>query len=161
MTSHLTFLVHQLRLNNLLLGQSLRGLDDADIRKPPIKNSNSMLWLLGHLISSRYNMLSISGSELSNPLGEKFNRGAELTDADSYPDTKELKQLFSTVGATIEEHFELLTEDELAADCPIDRYPVPDKSVFGGLNFLTWHEGYHIGQLAFLHKIISGKQLVG
>lgn len=54
---------------------------------------------------------------------------------------------------------EELTEAELSAPAPRS-FAIPDRSVRGAITFLAYHEGYHIGQMAFLRKWLGFPGLV-
>lgn len=51
------------------------------------------------------------------------------------------------------------TDMQLAAPAP-RALPIADKSVLGALTFLTYHEGYHLGQIALLRKALGVTRLI-
>jgi uncharacterized damage-inducible protein DinB len=81
------------------------------------------------------------------------------------PDEAELPDLDVVLGAwrevstTLLERLRNATPEQLAASCPRS-FPIEDKSVLGGLAFLTYHEGYHLGQLALMRRALGHPGLV-
>ena len=51
------------------------------------------------------------------------------------------------------------TEIQLVAPAP-RAFPIADKSVLGALTILTYHEGYHLGQIALLRKALGVARLI-
>jgi hypothetical protein len=60
----------------------------------------------------------------------------------------------------LSKRLEEIGDAELSAKCPRD-FPIADKTMRGAITFLAYHEGYHVGQMAYLRKLLGKGQLVG
>ena len=58
------------------------------------------------------------------------------------------------VSDVLVERFGELSDLELKERAPVE-FPVGDGTVLGGIAFLLQHESFHIGQLAFLRKMLG------
>jgi uncharacterized damage-inducible protein DinB len=160
MSAKITLLAEQYRINRFLVSAALKDLDEAKIEARIDDNGNSMKWLVGHLASSRYVLAGHLGVDLANPLGELFKRGAEPKPADEYPSIKDVLSTWTEIADTIERRFEELSDDDLAA--PLEgQYPIEDGTVMGAIAFLSLHESYHAGQLAYIRRLHGGDGVVG
>jgi uncharacterized damage-inducible protein DinB len=55
---------------------------------------------------------------------------------------------------------ESITDAELSVTAPRE-FPIPDKSLRGAVAFMTFHDSYHTGQMAFIVKWLGKPGLVG
>ncbi len=146
-------------LTHTLYERALEGLSPDDLRRPAGPESNSMLWIAAHLAHVRCSLLKMLGQETEIPWGGRFGRG-QHPDAGSYPGIEEVLSLWRQTGQILRERFESLTADELAQKAPRD-FPIADKTLTGAIHFLAFHEGYHVGQMAYLRKWLGKESLVG
>ena len=144
-----------LRLNQAILHRHTQDLTQADSLVQPPFQANCMNWVLGHILANRDTILNFLGLEKSLSSGEHqlYHRGSErLTDADLASD---LPQLLARLEKTKEQILLALETIEPAG---------LDKTVHFGedtplgevIDFLFWHETYHIGQLELLRQV-AGK----
>jgi uncharacterized damage-inducible protein DinB len=141
--------------------RSLEGLSADELLKSPGEHSNCMLWIAGHLTSSRSRMLDMLGVKIDAPSAQIFNRGAAKIAGDSgAPGIDEILKAYGQCTQALKERLETLTAPELDAVSPV-QLPSEDKSILGTLNFMAFHETYHTGQMAFLHTWLGKGQLVG
>ena len=68
--------------------------------------------------------------------------------------------VWAGAGEQLMKRYEELTGEELSAKAPRD-FPVPDKTIRGAINFLAYHEAYHVGQIAYIRKLLDKSSLVG
>ena len=104
----------------------------------PGDDSNHLMWVLGHLVWSRANVLKTVNENWEMPSASLFNRGAALTDKRNYPSVEE-------------------TLSKPAAQGP----PSFGGKVSGVVAFLAFHETYHVGQVSYLKKWLGYGQTVG
>jgi len=141
--------------------RSLQGLSTDELLKRPGEHSNCMLWIAGHLASSRSRMLDMLGVKIDVPSAPIFTRGAaKITGEAEAPGIDDILKAYEQCTQALKERFETLTASELDAVSPV-QLPSEDKSVLGTLNFMAFHETYHTGQMAFLHTWLGKGQLVG
>jgi len=107
-----------------------------------------MNWVLGHIVSSRNDILKLIGEP---PVwGEEeaapYVRGsAGRTDPESARPLAEILDALQRSHATIRARLE--TMDPAALLAPVDQETVDDR-----LSFLQFHETYHMGQVGLLRR---------
>lgn len=105
-------------------------------------------WLLGHVVCARATMLQLLGEEYQKAQGwrEHFWMGTEPSKEFIVP-KEELLAAFELLGTKVHAAMEKVTPEQLAA--PAGRtFPNGADTVGGALQFLTFHEGYHLGQIS-------------
>ncbi len=110
---------------------------------------SSVLFLVGHLLSSRYGILKMLGAGDENPFAEQFGRGAEPKDVSEYPDVSEFKSAWDALSDEFHTALEGASDDQLLASAP-DGFPIQDQTMRGAISFLCWHESYHVGQIGMM-----------
>lgn len=150
-----------LAVNATLINRALATLTDDEIWMRPGERSNSIGWLLGHVAWSRAALLRIIGGEPVNlPGGEVFARGAQASDRSAYPATADTVSVLKTVNERLKARMATMDEATLSAPSPFE-VPIADKSVRGAVAFLTFHDSYHVGQIAYVLKWLGKPGLVG
>ncbi|MEM7352286.1 MAG: DinB family protein [Acidobacteriota bacterium] len=158
MHQHIKSVADIYAFNTLSVRACLQGLanDDAGRRWRQGEGS-SILFLVGHILSSRVGLLRRFGAAEENPYAELFGAGAETRDPADYPTIEELARGWDDVAARFESTLESLTEEQILA--PAEGLPVPDRTGRGALMFLSWHESYHVGQLGLMLTEMGYKSL--
>lgn len=135
--------------NLKVLTSSAEGVDEAGARVPVVEGGSHFHWLLAHLVASRDALLERIGAERvwTAEAAKAFGRGS----TPSVPD-----------GATLADHLgRLRAQQELldAALPTLDATALAREagrmSVGGWIEFLAWHESYHVGQ-ATLYRRVAG-----
>ena len=160
MDSALSTVVPLFRANDSLFHSALDGIAREDLLRRPHDNSNPLIWVAGHAMTSRWSLTKISGEDMENQWAKMFGRGATVDSKVSYPEASEIVSLWDKVTEKFMSRLEVLEDDELSK--PVS-FPVPtgDKTRRGAIVFLNYHETYHIGQMAYLRKWLGHSQLVG
>jgi hypothetical protein len=124
---------------------------EQTVIKPPFRG-NCMNWVLGHIADNRDNVLSALGQPrvMSEEDAALYRRGSEPVsegeDVVSLPDLMAILQTQeeSLASSLVEAPADLLEQvvDEERGWMLIDR-----------IEFLLWHETYHIGQLEYLRQL--------
>jgi uncharacterized damage-inducible protein DinB len=150
-----------LAIQSTLINRALDGLTEHEMWQRPSERSNSIGWLLGHITWARNNMLRVLGGEPEPmPWDALFQRGAEITDRKAYPPVAEIVGTLKRVNEKMKTGMARATDAELGAICPVPT-PSPDKTVRGVLAFLTFHDAYHVGQIAYALRQLGRPGLVG
>ena len=139
------------KLNTSLFDRVLKGFDVSRQFIRPIEKANSVNWIAGHLVSSRYDVASMLGVGDKCPWGNLYDMGVELKDSSDYPSLEEIKSAFVEISAKIIAGLETASEDQLSKEPPW-KGPGMENSVRGTISFLSFHESYHLGQLGYLRK---------
>lgn len=160
MDAAISTLVPLFRATDQLFHQALDGITREDLLRRPHADSNPLIWVAGHALTSRSGLTRIIGGEAENPWTQLFARGAKIDDKVEYPEVSEILSRWDQVSQNLMSRLNLVDDEELSKPSP---FPVPtgDKTKRGAVIFLNYHETYHIGQMAYLRKWLGYSQLVG
>jgi len=153
-------IVGSLKLNSVLLKQSIKGMNPEDLLVRPGNKANSVQFIVGHMVISRYDMCQLLGNPEKHSYGKLFDRGEDIDKSAEYPTVKDLLTEWDKVTSKLTDILNNVTDEKLSEKSHID-FPFPDKTLLGGIAFLTYHETYHIGQLSYNRRILGYEKLVG
>jgi uncharacterized damage-inducible protein DinB len=132
------------------------GLTHADSLLQLPFRGNCLNWVLGHITQSRDKMLQLVDAESVWTAEQiaRYERGSEpvLNGEDALPFEKILAD-FGTAHERLTTRLETITADELAAPSKRVGLNVSDMTVEEFLQFLLWHETYHVGQTEILRQL--------
>jgi hypothetical protein len=151
MAQSINYLALILNMNSRLFINSLEGVTDQQAKERISDHSNPLCWLAGHTVSSRYLMLLFLGKPAADPYKAMFENFKGYDATITYPTLAEAKAEWEKVTALLTEALASVSEEILAAEAPF-KNPTGDFSNAGTLAFVTQHESYDIGQMAFLKK---------
>lgn len=141
-----------LRLNTNLFRNCLEGLNDEQANQRPSESSNSMAFIAGHLADARFYLLRQLGGDHANPLASYLSEARRIEDLKQPIPLSEIHGAWTTASHALRDRMESLSSEEL--DAPLkSQFPIANQTVLGMLAFLTQHDTYHLGQLAFLRKM--------
>lgn len=152
--------LQHLRVSHRLYRKALADLSLEELHRRPGPDSSPLIWIFGHLASSRCGMLQLAGGSVEFPWPELFRRGSRIVAPQDYPQVNEIAAVWDRAGAALEERLPRLSSEDLAAPAP-RKFPVEDPSLRAALAFLTYHEAYHVGQLSYLRRILGREGLAG
>jgi hypothetical protein len=160
MDSVIAAVVPLFRASDQLFHRALEGIKREDLLRRPHDDSNPLIWIAGHAMTSRATLTKMIGELVENQWSDIFARGSKVDSATTYPEISEIVLLWDRVTEKLMARLELLGDEELAKPTS---FPVPtgDKTKRGAIVFLNYHETYHIGQMAYLRKWLGYSQLVG
>ncbi len=150
-TAEMTTAAYIYRGNTGWLKKSIDGMSDEEWKRRPSETTNPVIWIVGHIISTRSSGLKLMGVEWSRPWLELFKRGTEVADFDEYPSPEELRADWKDIDARYMAALEDMSAEALAAPMP-NPSPSFDGSVGGMIAFLAFHETAHVGQLIYLSR---------
>ncbi len=151
MNSSLAAVAGILKLNTMLFEKALGGLDRAALLRRPVVGANPPLWIAGHLVGSRFSIAAMLGEAAQSPLPPVFAKGAQVPPDADLPEPDQVLSAWRGISPVVLARLAEATAEQLAAPSP-RRLPLEDNNVLGAITFLTYHEGYHIGQLAMVRK---------
>ncbi len=124
---------------------------EESMRAASRAGGNCLNWVLGHLVQTRNAVLRLAGAEAiwDDGLMRVYNaqEGVVFDPAQALP----LERLIADLGASqarLRAVLPGITPERLAA-------PSLFGTVGGALAFLTFHEGYHSGQLGILRRVLG------
>ena len=140
--------------NDSLAQRSLAGVAAEDLWKRPTPKTNPMLWILGHMVSTRAALLKMLGDDFDPGLGQVFARGTALEDPSGYPSQEKIQEASRQVNARLFARLAAMTDTDVSQ--PATRSPIPGvQSLSQQIAFLTMHDSYHVGQLAYVRKALG------
>lgn len=130
-----------------------------ELNEIPAGFNNNIIWNLAHIIASQQNVCYVRGG-----LDLKIDQNLFLA---YKPETKPQAYVEMEKIAEIKELF-LSTIDQLEADyynnvfndynAWTNRYGVTHNTIEDTINFLIFHEGFHIGYITSLKRLVKSKQ---
>jgi uncharacterized damage-inducible protein DinB len=144
-------LAEMLRLNTRLLLNCIDGVSEEEASARAAGGTNSIAFLVAHLIDSRHYLLRTLGGTAENPLSPHLDGARSIDEIESLPSLAAMREAWSAVSAELSEHIGSLDGATLGA-AATQRFPIGDRSVLGVLTFLAQHDSYHVGQLSLLRR---------
>ncbi len=160
MDSRLAPLAEIFKLNTRLFAMALDGVDDELGQLRQGDRGNSLGWLAGHAASSRHVWAKLLGVNVDFPYPERFERGAKPSEDLDYPSLAELAEAWQGISSKALLAMEEAMPEILDAPVPFST-PSEDDSVLGALAFFALHESYHVGEMAYVRKLLGFSSLVG
>ena len=160
MNPRIKLIVDLYNVNQALALKSLGQTKPENLHLRTLDKGNSVYWVFAHITVSRYTLAKALGMEEGVVWGGMFDFGSEPQDPAGYPSIDEIKAAFLDISDKLKKRFETVTEADLAIEPPFT-IPGIEKSAAGTLAFMSLHESYHVGQLAYLQRLQGGDKLVG
>ncbi len=146
-------------ISTRLYEKAVDGLDRDLLLKRPDERTNPLLWIAGHLASTRYGAMGLLGRPREVPFGRVFFRGSSVADPSALPPIAEVLAAWREVSPALQSRLEEVTDVELSAPSPRE-FPIADRTVGGAVTFLAYHEAYHVGQMSYVRKWLGFPGLV-
>ena len=155
-------IVQSVQIQGAITGLFLRALEGVSEEQAlmlPAEGANPLLWVAGHLVTTRCLLARTVGLAQEIPWGGRFARGAALDLGEGRPALAEVRAKWEEISAALMARFEQLGEAELAG--PAGSFPSLDRTVAGALAMAALHDSYHAGQLGLLRRCLGHPRLVG
>lgn len=145
-----------LRFNGVYLPKILKGYPPESYFIMPETRGNPMIWLLGHLVLNRGEIVEILGGDpKTSDLGDNFANGTQpSTSPSKYPAPAELIKRFSQL-AGLTEHLITRADPALFGRKSWGKF----ESLGQNLAYSYMHETHHIGQVNYLVNLPSIKSM--
>lgn len=139
-----------LRRNVSVIGKNAAGVSQEDSLRSVAEGGSTLNWVIGHIVASRDGMLKVLGSETTwdEQLGEKYQRGSSVPAGGEVDEISELLLDLDRSQELLEAALAGATAEQLAEPSGIR-----DNSKLEWLEFLTWHDSYHVGQTAVYRRL--------
>jgi len=162
--TELTVASQMFKCNNGYIAKGIDGLNDEEWQARPNETSNSMLWIVGHIVWARTMALKALGAPWAaaeaNPWLALFKRGSSPEAIAQYPAHEVVVGAWQDVDAALDVALEGTSEATLAASAG-EKSPSFDGTIGGLINFLAHHEAYHAGQAAYLRRWLGHDGVAG
>ena len=100
------------------------------------------------------------GTEWSLPVLANFGRGKPRMEASAFPSSESLLAAWTESGHALSAALDQATDD-LLAQAATQGPPSLDGKISGIVNFMAYHETYHVGQASYLRAWLGHKGLMG
>ncbi len=149
-------LIQLAKLNHSLLTRNLEGLTNEQALVTLFEGGNHLNWLVAHLVAARDDMLATLGAERvrSADVDNAFDFGSKP------PSPEEAWPLAQHLADYLTAHDRLLAALEAATDEQLAQ-PRGDNTLGYELNFMLWHEAYHVGQATLYRRKAGLKSPIG
>jgi len=149
--AHLASHMHGLRFARGAFMKMFDGIPDEKYATQPKGCANHALWTLGHIVCTDDFCLTEFAKQPS-ALPESwhgiFGMGSKpVADASKYPPLADVRKALAERRAAVEAWVLSLTPAQLQVKTSQDWQPYA-PTIADVIGFITWHEGYHGGQLA-------------
>lgn len=162
--AELTVASQMFKCNNGYIARGIAGLSAEEWSARPNETSNSMLWIVGHVVWARTMVLKSLGAPWAgwkdNPWLALFKRGSSAEVIAEYPSHEVMVEAWQDVDAALSAALESASEATLAASAG-EKSPSFDGTIGGLVNFLAHHEAYHAGQAAYLRRWLGHDGVAG
>lgn len=149
MNSRIEHAAQSFNQNSSFLKQSVDGLTDEEWLRRPNDDSNHMLWIVGHLAWARTMLLARLNAPWTTQWMGLYARGKPCVDGADCPSPQTAMEGWNESCSRLNAAMEAAS-DELLSTPVTQGPPTADGKLSGVLDFLAFHETYHIGQLAYL-----------
>jgi hypothetical protein len=146
-------------INDDIVSRAIDGLTDEQLWTRPTELNNPMLWLVGHFVQTRTELLAFLGERVDTGWGARFIRGAVLGDRTEYPTRDEVQRVMNEVRGRLHAKLATLDDEQLRQPPPV-AMPGADTLADGIAGFAL-HDCYHVGQMGYLRKGLGFPALVG
>jgi len=148
------------RQNTHFVKKNVEGLSDEEWLRRPGGTGNHVLWSVGHVAYSRCSLLKRLGDDWGKPWLSLFGRGLPCDDSFAYPTPEEAMGAWSESSARLKAAMESASAELLAT--PVTQGPPSaDGKLSGVVNFMAYHETYHLGQLAYVRSLLGHPGAMG
>jgi uncharacterized protein YndB with AHSA1/START domain len=148
------------KLNTGLMRSSFDGVPAEDFWRRPAPAANPLLWVLGHLVSTRAIMLTFLGDAFDTGWGDLFARGATVGESSRYPSRDEIERVHRQIVTRLKDRFAALTAADL--ERPAVGKPIGGaKTIADQLAAFAFHESYHVGQLVYIRRSLGHASIAG
>ena len=140
-----------LNLNSRLFINALEDVTEEQAAERISNHNNPINWMATHTVWARFNMLALLGKPVPNPYQGMFEDSKPYDSNETYPALEDVKTEWRRATALLGTALSDVSEEHLNAEAPM-KNPTGDFSFGSTIAFLTQHESYTIGQLAFMKK---------
>ena len=135
---------------------TVNELSTEQLNQIPDGFGNNIIWNLAHLIAAQQGICYIRAG-LNAPLGEDFvNTYKTGTKPEKFVDAAEIEHIKQLFFSTLDQLETDYNNNIFTGYTAITtRYGVALNNIDDGINFLSFHEGYHIGVVAGLNRLVS------
>lgn len=157
MAASIRTVIDLFKIGDSFFVEKIGNLDKETAGKRVSDNTNSILWIAGHLCSVRAHLLELVGGKVDVPWEKQFQE--KFDPSKDYPEMATIRDLWVSISDQLFEKVESATEDALSKDLEYE-LPHGNNTVRGAIIFFAYHEAWHLGQIAYARKCMDMEGLV-
>lgn len=134
---------------------NVKDLTTEQLNKIPEGFANNIIWNLGHLVAAQQSICYIRAG-LDAPLGQDFvNTYKPGTKPEKFVDAVEIEHIKQLFFSTLDKLDADYSNNVFTGYTPVvTRYGIALNNIDEGISFLPFHEGYHMGVIMGLKKLV-------
>jgi hypothetical protein len=146
-------------INDDIVGRAVDGLTDEQLWTRLTERNNPMLWIVGHFVHTRVELLALLGERIDTGWGDRFARGAAVGDRAWYPPREDVRRVLNNVSRRLQGKLATLDDEQLRRAPAI---AVPGaETLADGIAGFALHDCYHAGQMGYIRKALGYPALAG
>ncbi len=153
-------IIETFNTNNYLITKALEDVSDENFFKRPNETTNPIHFLLGHLTHYRYQIAKIFGHKEEFQHSKLYAMGEKIGKNSQYPSADELKAEWQKITDAMKTYLENADTEILSKETP-KKHPIGEQNVIGTLQFLFFHEAYHLGQICIVRRFHGYEGIIG
>ncbi len=141
-------------LHHRILEMTIKGVQEEDQFVRPMNKANSINFIVGHITSIRFAIVRMLGEQMETPWGDIYDQGKPVLENSAYPVLSEILVEWKAIADRLPALLERATEELLLSAAPFEG-PGQEKNLRGTIAFLLTHEAVHLGQLAYIRRLLG------
>ncbi len=154
MDARLAPLAAQFDLNAALVRRGLARLADDQWLARPVPGGNPAAFLAAHVLEARAFVTGMLGGDPRHPWTDTLAAARTVDDLGPRPSPSEIAEAFDLISERLARRLADADPGLLAAAADPE-LPTGDRTVLGAVAFFSFHESYHVGQLAQLLRALG------
>ena len=156
-------LIDEFTMSHWAAMKAIDGIEHDESLRLPEEGGNCMNWVLGHLTTTRGEILKMLGAE---PIWQDeslrhYKRGAErLTDSAKAIDFDKISSDFAGSQEPLLAALDAQTADQLAVRIGFSFVDRDDDTLEQALAGFAFHEAYHVGQIGILRRFLGHSGII-
>jgi len=149
-----------LALTGRLVDRVIEQTPHRDWMQRPAPHSTHVLWIVGHLATTRALLVGTLRGASGMTLTPLFAGGSPLQEDGAYPTPPAVAGLWREASVEVDRTLMTVSVADLHRPSP-EGVPTFDGRIGGALAAAVFHEAYHVGQLGYLTRWLGCPPLLG
>ncbi len=149
-------------MNDLMYCRALEAVAEDKATFRFSKRTNTFRGIAAHLLISRHGLGALTDMGFEplpwNDLGKTFDAG--FLESDNFPQLSEILSEWQKITPAFMAKLPELSEEVLDRQPPFPLPNMPDARLREFVRLMVLHESYHVGQLGFMIKELTGEAIM-
>jgi uncharacterized damage-inducible protein DinB len=148
-------LAFQFGVGAFVLERNLSGVSNEESLRLPTPGGNTMNWIVGHVVRTRNQALSLLGATPLFSDADFDAYGAGASQSAGALTLEELKRRFDALGPALGSALERASVQQLSSPAPFSPTGNSKETVATLLASIAFHEAYHLGQTGLSRRLLG------